>query len=97
MLLLVPVQKFLVRAVTAATELDDQRYLTKAGAYRQLLVTMMATMDSYLREYLRRIGSASRINSRSQKKWQETPEVSSRGFGMTCYGGEESSLLEEGA
>lgn len=80
------VQKWLAQTVTTATELGDLRYLNRADTYRNLLTIMSALAESFLREYLRRIASASRLNQKYQEMWQNTPEVGGTTFMLrACY------------
>lgn len=68
-------QKLLARTVTTAIELGDQRHLHRSATHGQLLTTMAAVAESYLREYLRRIATASKINKKLQQMWQNTAQV----------------------
>jgi hypothetical protein len=72
------VQAHLQRATDTAARVDDQRFLSRSKSWQQpLLSAMTATAESYLKQYMRRVGSVSKIN---QQYWQimALPEVNDR-------------------
>jgi hypothetical protein len=69
-------QTVLDRAAAFAASSGDEEYVQRAAQQRAVLVALRATAEAYLREYLRRIAAASRINAQSRRAWEMTPPVS---------------------
>jgi hypothetical protein len=68
-------QKLLDRAAAAAPSAGDEVYVQRAQQQRSVLAALRVTADAYLREHLRRIAAASRVNERCKREWEETPVV----------------------
>jgi hypothetical protein len=70
------VQAVLDKAAAFAASAGDEVYVQRAQQQRTVLIALRSTAEAYLREYLRRIAAASRINAQSRKSWEMTPLVS---------------------
>lgn len=70
------------KAAAAAAAAGDEACVQRAAQQRAVLVALRATAESYLREYLRRIAAASRINEQQRRAWEKTPPVRHEQRGM---------------
>ncbi|KAF6251049.1 hypothetical protein COO60DRAFT_1705093 [Scenedesmus sp. NREL 46B-D3] len=66
-------QAVLDKAAAFAASVGDEAYLQRAQQQRGVLLGLRVTGEAYLREYLRRIAAASRINDDSRSAWKKTP------------------------
>lgn len=75
-----PLQMLLERAITRAGQAADSAFLARAAAMRGLLLGLRCSAEAYLREYLRRIAAAARLNEACRGAWQHTPLVGGVGL-----------------